>query len=349
MLVSTHLYQLLRELRNTNSDGWASATVVSKQRSSYRFPGAMMLINPEGESLGLVSGGCLEADIRLNARKVLAFGQSKTILYDSMDEENIAAELGLGCNGRVEVLVQPLSVQHRHLLLQLLERMEGGLTSYLLHCFRSQSPKDLNALTLLDDSGQPLDQVSQSAMPDMAGFTLDTKHQLLSEGQRSWSLSRYLPPINLWVLGGGVDAIPLVNMAVSLGWRVTLVDHRPAYAHENDFELAERVIRQRPEEFELPINANAAILMTHNLNLDAAWLKRLDDSRSLRYVGLLGPVDRRNEAIELAQLETSSGLLDILHGPMGFDIGGDIPESVALSTLAQCHQVLFKQELRRGA
>lgn len=348
MPVSTHFYQLLRELRNTTSGDWVSATVVSKQRSSYRFPGAIMLISPEGESLGLVSGGCLEADIRLNARKVLTFGQSRTILYDSMDEENIAAELGLGCNGRVEVLVQPLSPEHRNVLLQLLERMQKGQTSYLLHCFHSDNTKDLNALTLLDDSGKPIDGVNQSDMPGITGDSLSSKHQVLSEGGRSWSLSQYLPPVNLWVFGGGVDAGPLVSMAASLGWRVTLVDHRPAYAHENDFEFAERFVRQRPEEFELPINADAAILMTHNLNLDAAWLKRLDSCPALRYVGLLGPVDRKNEAVELAQLSTSSNLLDILHGPMGFDIGGDIPESVALSTLAQCHQVLFKRELRRG-
>ncbi|MEX2365341.1 MAG: XdhC family protein, partial [Pseudohongiellaceae bacterium] len=80
---------------------------------------------------------------------------------------------------------------------------------------------------------------------------------------------------------------------------------------------------------------------------DASWLSRLNDTDSLRYVGVLGPVDRKQEAIEIARIDDSSDLLDILHGPMGFDIGGDIPESIALSTLAQCHQILFYKERRR--
>lgn len=347
MPVSTDCYQLLRELRSTASEGWALATVVSKQRSSYRHPGAIMLVNPEGESLGLVSGGCLEADIRLNARKVLAFGQAKTILYDSMDEENIAAELGLGCNGRVEVLVQPLSATHRQLLLQLLVRMENGQTSFLLHCFQTDRPEELNTLILLDGGACLVDAVGDTEIPELGHLSLERRHQLLDQNGRSWSLNRYLPPVSLWVFGGGVDARPLVHLAASLGWRVTLVDHRPAYARPGEFENAEFFIRQRPEEFESVVTADAAILMTHNLKLDAAWLARLKDSLSLRYIGLLGPNARKNEVIELAGVARDSAVIDILYGPMGFDIGGDIPETVALSTLAQCHQTLFKQELRR--
>jgi len=307
-----------------------------------------MLVAPDGRSFGLISGGCLEADIRLNARKVLAFDQARCILYDSMDEENIAAELGLGCNGRVEVLVQALAPAHRQLLLQLLDRMQAGANSFLLHCFRTNDPADLNALILLDEAGSPIANATQIELPALQDSNLDQRHQMVSETVRTWSLNQHPPPVNLWVFGGGVDARPLVSLAASLGWRVTLVDHRPAYAREDDFPQAERFLRQGPGDLEAEVNADAAILMTHSLELDAAWLARLEGVGSLRYVGLLGPVDRKNEAIEIARISASSSLLAILHGPMGFDIGGDIPESVALSTLAQCHQILFAQDLRRG-
>lgn len=307
-----------------------------------------MLVDPDGESLGLVSGGCLEADIRLNARKVQAFDQARTILYDSMDEENIAAELGLGCNGRVEVLVQKLSSEHASVLLQLLERMENGQSSHLLQCYESTDSDDLSALVLLGDKGEVVSSATPINIPDLGSFSLKKKHQTLFENGRRWSLSFHRPPINLWVIGGGVDAQPLVRLAATLGWRVTLLDHRPAYGRKNKFEHAEAFVRQHPEEFDADINADAAILMTHNLNLDAAWLARIKDCPSLRYVGLLGPVERREEAIKIAGIEEGARLLDILHGPMGIDIGGDIPESVALSTLAQCHQVLFQDSLRRG-
>lgn len=348
MPVSTHHFHLLRVLRDNPAAEWVAATVVSKYRSSYRLPGAMLLVGPDGHSYGLVSGGCLEADIRLNARKVRAFNQARCILYDSMDEGNIAAELGLGCNGRVEVLVQPLGAAHRRLLLRLLDRMESGRSSLLLHCFQTDDPSDLNALILLDDTGSPLDNATGVELPPLQHQSLNRDHQLVAQAGRKWSLNRYRPPVSLWVFGGGMDARPLVSLAASLGWRVTLVDHRPANGQEADFPDAERVLRQDPAGLDVDIDADAAIVMTHNLELDAAWLGRLEGIAALRYVGLLGPVERREDVVEMAQISTSSALLPILHGPMGLDIGGDMPESVALSTLAQCHQILFAKESGKG-
>lgn len=347
MPVSSHFFHILKALRDNPSRNWVSATVVSKERSSYRLPGAMMLVDSDGDSLGLVSGGCLEADIRLNARKVQSMGQARCVLYDSLDEGNIAAELGLGCNGRVEVLVQELESTHREVLIALLERMESGNSSYLLHCYQSDQPEDLKSLILLDESGTPLSDLSSIELPELPPLSPNRPHQLLSRQHQKWSLSFYRPPVNLWVFGGGVDAQPMVHLAASLGWRVTLVDHRPAYAREMDFPDVEIFVRERPEQFGGELNADAAILMTHNLNLDAAWLSRLSTVSSLRYIGILGPRDRKEEALAMAGIGQDSPLLDLLYGPMGIDIGGDIPESVALSTLAQIHQVFFQNDRRR--
>lgn len=295
--------------------------------------------------MGLVSGGCLEADIRLNARKVLAFNEPRCLLYDSTEEGNIATELGLGCNGRVEVLVQPLRAESRQLLLTLLERMTSGRTSYLLQCFRSSRTEDLNALALLDEAGKLLMSNQGAELPAIP--LTDKAHQVVQDGRRVWSLNRHAHAVRLWICGGGIDARPMANLAASLGWLVTLADHRPAYAKAADFPAVQKILRQRPEEAE-EIDADAAILMSHNLRLDAAWLARLSSCESLRYLGILGPVDRRNEALKLAGIAADAPLLNILHGPMGFAIGGDMPETVALSTLAQCHQVLFAQETGRS-
>jgi xanthine dehydrogenase accessory factor len=356
MLVSTHLFHLLRQLREDQSPDWVLATVVTKVQSSYRQPGAMMLVHPEGQSLGLVSGGCLEADIRLNARKVLALDQGKCILYDDTEEgsndENIAAELGLGCNGRVEILVQPLRAEQRKILLQLLDRMEHGQDSYLLQCFQSDSPSDLDALVLLDDRANVVARATERDSPNIEvergeDSSVLSKHCIVSDADKSWSLNRHNHPIKLWVIGGGVDAQPLVKMAASLGWQVSVVDHRPAYGQELKFPLAAAFIRGRPEDLKQSIDADAVLLMSHNLRLDAAWLARIKSSTSLRYIGLLGPVSRKHEVLKQAKIDESSELIKVIHGPMGFDIGGDLPESVALSTLAECHQVLFKEDFRR--
>ena len=309
-----------------------------------------MLVGPDGQSFGLVSGGCLEADIRLNARKVLAFDQPKCILYDSTEEgaenENVAAELGLGCNGRVEILIQPLKSEQRDVLLQLLERMESGRDSFILQCFQSDNSEDLQALVLLDESLEVINNTSLASLPTLDSSNL-SKHQILVAGDQRWSLNRQDHAIRLWIFGGGEDARPMVSLAASLGWKVTLLDHRPAYARREDFPLVANIIRQRPDELDQTVDADAAIVMTHNIELDAAWLARISPAESLRYIGLLGPFERKQDVMERAKIGSNSDIHKLLHGPMGFDIGGDIPETVALSTLAQCHQILFREEPSR--
>lgn len=350
MLVSTHLCHLLRKLRDNQSTDWVIATVASKYRSSYRQPGAMMFVDPDGQSFGLVSGGCLEANIRLNARKVLALDRPKCILYDSTEDgaedENVASELGLGCNGRVEILIQPLKSEQREVLLQLLDRMETGQDSFLLQCFKSDNPDDLNALMLLDGEFDLVNSATDISLPELDTSNSD-KHQILLDGQKHWSLNGQAHPVKLWVVGGGEDAQPMVRLAATLGWKTTLLDHRPGHAREADFPLANRFVRQRPTDIEGAIDADAVLIMTHSLELDAAWLSRISGCEDIRYIGLLGPVERRREVFKLAEIDPDSGMHDLLRGPMGFDIGGDLPESVALSTLAQCHQALFQKELRR--
>ena len=306
----------------------------------------MMLIDPLGKSHGLISGGCLEANIRELARRVHVSGKSLCPVYDTTDEDSIASELGLGCNGRVEILIQEITAEHRSVLLQLLERLESGKTSYLVHCFSSEDPADLQQMVLLDENRHLLSSALPAPLPDLA--VLPEKHHavIVEDGMR-WSLNRYLPPLKFWVFGGGIDARPMVRLASQLGWRVTLLDHRIEHARQQDFPDAETILRQTPDQFETAIHADAAVLMTHNISLDATWLKHLQHCGSLGYTGLLGPVDRKQEVIELAGINPQSDFALSIHGPMGLDIGGDTPESVALSTLAQCHQVLYSGQAGR--
>ena len=86
-------------------EDWVLGTVFKTEGSSYRKPGAMTLISAEGAQLGLLSGGCLEADIRLNARKVMSSGLPLTIRYDGDDEDDLSYRLGIGCGGVVYVLL----------------------------------------------------------------------------------------------------------------------------------------------------------------------------------------------------------------------------------------------------
>ena len=339
--MSASLYQLLKEYAAApEGEPWVAATVVSKYKSSYRKPGALMLVDPLGGTSGLISGGCLESDVVLQARRVKHEGRARCVVYDSTEEGNIAAELGLGCNGRVEVLIQELGPDHRRLLLELLERLEGGRLSRLLYCFDSDRPEELGTTVLLDENCRKLASAGcPAAIPPLTPSG-DTNHRIVRDGDRQWSLISHNPPVSLWVIGGGVDARPMVSLAATLGWRVTVVDHRVAYGRPHLFPGADAFIRRKAADYDDEIGADAVLLMSHNQQMDADWLARLSRCTGLRYTGLLGPVSRKEEVIAMAGIEPDSAFARSIHGPMGFDIGGDLPESIAVSVIAQCHREL---------
>jgi xanthine/CO dehydrogenase XdhC/CoxF family maturation factor len=146
-----------------------------------------------------------------------------------------------------------------------------------------------------------------------------------------------LPP-QLLLLGAGPDAAPVVDLAARLGWKVTLVDHRPAYADASHFPLAERVLQAQPDELPGVVDAtqfSAAVVMSHHLASDLKYLRALA-ATTIPYVGLLGPVARRERL--LADLEADADQIrSRLHAPVGLPIGGRSPESIALSIVAQIH------------
>jgi xanthine/CO dehydrogenase XdhC/CoxF family maturation factor len=149
------------------------------------------------------------------------------------------------------------------------------------------------------------------------------------------------PLRRLLVLGAGLDALPVVNMASELGWRVTIADHRPAYLEKGIFALAEQTALIDPERMSealIPSSFDAVVVMSHHLLTDQIYLKQLADAE-LSYLGVLGPVARKNRLLDSLG-STGDSLRDQLRGPVGIDIGADEPESIALSLLAEIHATL---------
>lgn len=322
---------------------WVSATVLTKHRSSYRKPGALMLVNPDGQTFGLISGGCLESDIVLRARRVLEYGQPEFVVYDSTEDGNIAAELGLGCNGRIGVLVEELTDNHRQLYGCLLDRMENGKTSHLLHCFEG-APGELGVRAVLDEQLLPVCTIKgDTGLPRLE--VIDQGSPGRDSQGNLWVVTPVKPPVRLLIVGGGVDAQPVAALAAGLGWRVTVADHRTVNARRHNFAAAEQLIHQRPGDVQQEVAVDAAILMSHNLDIDASWLAYCRSLSGLHYLGLLGPQSRKEEVLTLAGLAADADFARSIHGPMGLDIGGDLPESVALSVIAQCHQLLAQRGL----
>ena len=316
-----HLKQLLDIwYPQRDSQLWVLATVYKTEGPSYRKSGAMMLFNDLGQQYGLLSGGCLEADIQGQAAKVMRSQQSLTVCYDGSDEDDISFRLGIGCGGTVYILLQPIQAAQNYLsLCEIRDHLAGH------------------------GQGQYWQLVAENAKAQSQWHTSDYSDQsrLVQKDNQCWLVTNIAPQPHILVLGGGVDARPLVSMAKGLGWTVSLWDSRPANARREYFMTADTILDCPIESLvDQPCfqQLDAAVVMCHNLEMDALAIKALQAS-SLAYLALLGPLARQQQVLALAQLDVTRLRIPIA-GPAGLDLGGELPEGIALSILAECHGVL---------
>ncbi|MBN7821164.1 XdhC family protein [Bowmanella yangjiangensis] len=300
---------------------WILATIIETAGSSYRKAGAMMLINSLGQYRGLLSGGCLEADIMRQARRCWDNGYARIIQYDQRDEDDWAWQLGIGCGGMVRILLQPIDRQNDYLQLE-----------SLYHALNSQ--QSVYYLQSVNES-RPLNQVCE-VKPDWLDATRGIFNR--PEGQVFAQLVRPAP--HLAVFGAGLDAKPLVAMANELGWRVSVIDPRPANARSEWFGQAAchwgAIHNLAGQDWLTQIDA--AVLMAHNVELDAQALK-LCQNLPLRYLGVLGPLHRTERVFIVAGL-VMADIQAPFFGPIGLRLGGELPESIALAVLSEIHAVL---------
>lgn len=324
--MANHLYNILSQWYPARDQyHWVLASVIDIEGSNYRKVGAMMLINELGQYYGLISGGCLEKTLLLDVKKVLTFNRALRVCFDSSEHGDMPWARALGCGGKVTILLQPVDSNNNYQALDLL---------YLALDKREESFYSIN--TCADISPLVFNQfigAHDAAARGISSAIISIKNH---QGDETLVLA-IQPPVHLLIFGGGVDAIPLVQMAHILGWQIMLVDKRTGYADAKSFPHAHiiRAAADAPEVVTVLNSIDAAILMTHNISLDAEALLALQSS-SAAYIGLLGPAHRKQKVLQHAGLAVDAAI----YGPMGFDIGGDLPESVALSVLAQCHQVL---------
>ena len=307
---------------NRDKQLWVLATIIQTDGSSYRKAGAMMLINDMGQYFGLLSGGCLESDIMRQARRCWDNKHNRIIEYDMREEEDLAWQLGIGCGGMVRILLQPVHADNDYLKLDALNR------------FLEQRQKVEYHQQI--DEGLPLNRV----LP-LVDKTQSIAVSTQTQGVVSTFVQQLSPAPLLAVFGAGVDAKPVVAIAAELGWQVLLVDPRVGYAKAEFFIKASQIIRQPFDELQSASwlsQIDVALVLTHNIKLDAAALK-LVQSSSAKYVGLLGPTHRTDRVLDIAKL-TRNDLTKPLANPVGLRLGGELPESIALSMLSEAHAVL---------
>jgi xanthine dehydrogenase accessory factor len=311
----------------------ALGVLVDTAGSTYRKPGALMLIAADGDSSGLLSGGCLEGDLREYALTVINTGKPRLVTYDMRGGDDLIWGLGLGCEGAMHILLirvgpdndwQPMS-----LLARSLAAHHRGSVGIVVESERADSPVGTVILegTAHPEVGKALAEATRTGRPGW--------FETPQPRWRVFALPLSLPP-RLLLLGAGPDAAPVVDFAARLNWKVTLVDHRPAYADASHFPAAERVVQARPEEIPLDLSHfSAAVVMSHHLPSDLQYLRVLC-ATDIPYIGLLGPAVRRERL--LSDLGTDADRIrKRLHAPVGLAIGGRSPESIALAIVAEIH------------
>lgn len=339
MNLGNNFPQLLKHwAAQADSHDWVLGTVYKTEGPSYRKAGATMLFNSLGQQYGLLSGGCLESDLQRHAKSVMSSGQPITICYDGSDEDDISFQFGIGCGGSIYILLQPVVAENDFLgLSSLAEQLAEQKSALYLQPIPQSGDKILGEAWVVTTEHPQFEHYLNRLGQQKSGLvSLEND----SDG-RELLITLVEPSVQLLVIGGGVDARPLVAMAATLGWQVTLWDSRPANGRREHFLDAARLLSGPVEQLaddSLFKNFKAAVVMSHNLSMDAAALNLLQ-SAPLEYLALLGPESRRQTVLELAGL-SSSELSVPLHSPAGLALGGELPESLALSILAQCHAVL---------
>lgn len=333
----------------------ALATVVQVEGSAYRRAGARMLITEDGQLTGAISGGCLEGDALRKARLVILQQQPMLVTYDTTEDDDARLGVGLGCNGIIHILIEPITDALNNPIGLLKKVVAGKKNNVLVTLFCVEDRKAAQPGTCLYLAEDELILCPSAHINFYPAIVADA--HLVLESQRSDTKEYHLkstytafvefvkPLISLVIVGAGNDAIPLSRLAAVLGWDTTVIDGRPNYALPERFPLAQKVVTAKPDQVLSHISPNkytAFVLMTHNYNYELALLKQLLPL-PLSYVGVLGPkkkIESMLSQIGYGEGSITAGQHSKLFGPVGLDIGSEGAEEIALSIIAEIKAVL---------
>ena len=340
-----------------NEKRLALATLVHLNGSSYRRPGARMIVDEEGQLTGAISGGCLEGDALRKAVFCIHTQIPKLVVYDTSDEEDATIGIQLGCSGIIQVLFEPIDENDPLNPIELLKKaIHKRQNTVLVTLYAPQIKKGdtVGTSMLLEDSGEfhnnsTFQFVPEPLMQDIKETLTVKKSSFKSYQQNDNTFNAFLsfisPPISLVIVGAGNDAIPLQSIAETLGWEVTIVDGRHTYAKIERFSSACQIIVSKPEQVlqQIPIDDKTVfVLMTHNYNYDYAILKALL-GKNIPYIGALGPKKKLDNMITDLKAENiflNEKQKNILYGPVGLELGAETPAEIALSITAEIMSVM---------
>lgn len=318
-----HLFETLATWQKAGRKA-VFVSVVALQGSSYRKPGVRMIISEDGESVGAVSGGCVENEIERQAQFVFKTGNPKVITYDG--------RLRIGCEGIIHILIEPVFIAEE-----------------LLNDFHS---------VLLSRKNFKMDSFYYSEVGDYKniGTIITLKNKTWSfnpsfnfdqtDDQKCFSQT-FDPLFQLFIFGAEHDAVQLCQSAKLLGWEVIVVASPDEAKSCDYFPGAKSLIAPTFDKIDTSAidEETAVVLMTHSFNKDVQYLMALRNTNPA-YIGLLGSVSRRERVLSMLleyAPDTPIEFLDQIHGPAGLNIGAVGALEIAVSILAEILSTVHKQ------
>jgi xanthine/CO dehydrogenase XdhC/CoxF family maturation factor len=296
----------------------ALVTLVRIEGSSYRRPGARLLVHEDGTTVGAISGGCLEAEIARKAHWTIRNGATIERISTAFDDTS-EIPYGLGCGGTLDLLIEPMNTPEAQALLAAMRDSLDGLQRNVVTWLPGAAGQLRR--TIYDDSGRSL----------FASSDQRTDSDVFDE--------RLDPPQRVFIFGAGNDAQPMTKFAALLGWRITVVDRRSQLVRRERFPDANEMLAVDAIPTGMISRDDAVILMTHSYEQDRAWLTAILPHQP-RYLGILG--SRHRSSLLVSEAAAARGwTLDRacqnLFAPIGLDLGGDGAEAIALATIAEVH------------
>ena len=335
----------------------ALATVVHVEGSSYRRPGARMLITQDGQLTGAISGGCLEGDALRKALLVMVRKQPMLVTYDTTDEDDAKLGVGLGCEGIIHIVIEPILPEQPENPIQLLKSISAQRQNAVLGIlFSLQDRREVqpgtcllqlqNATVATNTSNDALQKALVADAKTAFVNQVSSTKTYVSEGKQFTAFLELIKPaVSLIIIGAGNDAIPVAQMADIMGWQVTMADGRPQYATAARFPTASRVLVAKSDAVidQITIDAQTVfVLMTHNYNYDLKIFRQLITRRNT-YVGMLGPrkkLVRMLDELKAEGIQPTEEQLAGIYGPVGLNIGAENAEEIALSVIAEIKAVI---------
>jgi xanthine dehydrogenase accessory factor len=327
----------------------ALATVVKVRGSSYRSPGARMLIMDDGKWVGSISGGCLEGDALRKARQVMSDKQPVTVTYDTREESNQNLGIGLGCNGVIDVLIEPVDPADNDNPTRFFESIIKMNAPVALATIFAHTDREVGKKLLITPGATKLHNLLDEELASLISTDLEKLFKskkseakvYVREGKETEVFIELIQPsVSLIIFGGGFDARPVSQLAKSLGWEVTITDECVAHIAPLFFPTADNLSLCHRDFVDRDFHITpytACVLMSHNYEYDRDVLRKLLRSET-PYIGILGPRKRFDKMLaefSKEDITLSSKDMHRVHSPIGLDIGAEAPDEIAISIVAE--------------